>query len=102
MVPLQKFALVMYKASSMPLLPSSLSYQGSIGVKPQLDLSDRGVPRGRVGVISIEPGSYYPIASDSCRRHEGVSLILSPSINSTVPLPYFSWCACACMRMSPC
>eukprot|EP01048_Picozoa_sp_COSAG05_P005177 COSAG05_NODE_301_length_11860_cov_30.927812_4_plen_145_part_00 len=84
---------MMYKASSLPLLTPTLSYMHSVGVKPQLDLTQRGVPRGRVGVISIEPGSYYSIASESCRAHEGVSLLLSPSINSTLPLPYFSWYA---------
>ena len=88
-IPLSKYAAFIYKASGLPLLPSILSQLGS--TKPRLDLSQRGVGPGRVGVMTMEPGSYYPLISEACRRHESVSLLLSPSLDATIPLPYFSW-----------
>jgi hypothetical protein len=31
---------------------------------------------------------YYPIASMECRRAQAVTMFMSPSYNSTIPLPY--------------
>ena len=104
-MPLSQFSAAVFKASSMPLIPSVMGDRGH----PILDLADRGLPT--VGIMSMEPAScvyiskptvlclnllntlcrYYPIASEKCRHANHVEMLMSPSYTSTVPLPYFSW-----------
>jgi hypothetical protein len=86
-LPMTAFDAAVYDVASLPhsKLPAML-----------LDESDRPSLRplhrhSVVGVMSLEPSSYFSLASEGCRKQRNVALDLRPSLSSSVPLPYFSW-----------
>ena len=84
-LPLEAFDAAIYEAPTLPTLPAYLlDAHGRPTLKP---LHTNAV----VGVMSLEPSSYYPLASQGCLQQHEVALDLRPSLDSSVPLPYFSW-----------
>ena len=84
-LPLEAFDAAIYEAPMLPTLPPYLvDAHGRPTLKP---LHSNAV----VGVMSLEPSSYYPLVSQGCLQQHKVALDLRPSLDSSVPLPYFSW-----------
>ena len=84
-LPIQTFDAVVYEIPMLPALPAYLT--DARGRPTLAPLHTNSV----VGVMSLEPSSYYPLASQGCLNQHDVAVDLRPSLQSAVPLPYFSW-----------
>ena len=84
-LPWESFDAAIFDAPNLPQLPGALlDEHGVANLKPLHGSS-------LVGVMSLEPTSYVPLASEGCRRQRGVEIDLRPGLSATVPLPEFSW-----------
>jgi hypothetical protein len=84
-LPPEAFDATIFDVAVLPSIPSYLADDhGRPNLRPLH-------PRSVVGVMSLEPSSYYPLASEQCRQQREVALDLRPSLHASVPLPYFSW-----------
>eukprot|EP01051_Picozoa_sp_SAG22_P003884 SAG22_NODE_197_length_15520_cov_116.311264_6_plen_675_part_00 len=77
---------VVFHASRLPELPAG-GLLGDGDGRPRFELPG-AVP---VGVMSMEPASYFPILSAGCQRSHKSLFHMTPSLEAAVPLPYFSW-----------